>query len=746
MVDQQGRWEFEFDDVDRVTSRTDPASKEFSWAYDAVGRRTRETDADGGHTYFLYDAAGQMTGIRNPNAETFGFEYDDASRLVAKELASGATTYMDYDDANRLSGIIHAKSDDSIIASFAYERDSRGNPISEEDADGNVRYFGYDELSRLTSETWVVDDEVVAEKVYVYDAASNRTRLEEDGEPVVYYEYDARNAMTHVRPLGGTATDMEYNASGSLVKETAGDDVTYYVWTAEEMLDRVQMPDESWSYFEYDGDLRRWEKTDAGGTKLYRWDAGASGRPGLAVVQEADADGDTTAAFTHDQGATIMPGVGTILSVREGDDSRFVHTDGQGTTRKVTSAAEAVIAAYDLDAFGVLRSHTGAYSTPYLFTGKERDPAPSLDYFIARQYQAARGVFPSKDPVRWGTHNYSYVWGRPLTWADPTGLLTIPDLGGLAHLLRCLAQWQTEGRVALDCFWLCLTLPSLPWCPPQPPIFVPVDTPFPIQRPRPGPPPRPGPSPGPIVRPPAPGPRPIVRPPVPPSEGPWRPWPIGRPPDDGSGTGDDSGRGDGGGVITPPPGSCAAGKGAWPLPLGWGLGVDVHLFWLVHAGCQVITCGTPPCPHVFQSVCLSPTLPIDLSAGSIALLIPWRKGKDCTDYEGWSGGVQVTWNLYTWPVTPFGVGVSLDLQLGVVAQLPWPSKAINATAGLQVGAGIIGWPPRRLGRLLPSSVSGQLCCSWDLTAGHTIKECMNPVGLAIGAALLSILWRLSTWL
>ena len=139
---------------------------------------------------------------------------------------------------------------------------------------------------------------------------------------------------------------------------------------------------------EYDGDLRRWEKTDAGGTKLYRWDAGVSGPSihrtergtrddrGLAVVQEADADGDTTAAFTHDHGATIMPGVGTILSVREGADSRFVHTDVQGTTRNVTSAAEAVVATYDLDAFGVQRSHTGAYSTLYLFTGKERDPRP----------------------------------------------------------------------------------------------------------------------------------------------------------------------------------------------------------------------------------------------------------------------------------------------------------------------------------------------------------------------------------
>ena len=224
-----------------------------------------------------------------------------------------------------------------------------------------------------------------------------------------------------------------------------------------------------------------------------------------------------------------MPGVGTILSVREGDDSRFVHTDLQGTTRNVTSAAEAVIATYDLDAFGVQRSHTGAYSTPYVFTGKERDPAPSLDYFIARQYKGSRGVFSSKDPWRWGTHNYSYVWGRPMTMADPSGVFMIPDVGGLVHLLGCLAQWGAEHRVDLDCFGLCLMDPSLPWCPPEFPILVPVDTPLPIRSPRPGPPPSPGPSPGPIIGPPAPGPRPIVPPPA--------PGPPGGPIDGGGGTG-----------------------------------------------------------------------------------------------------------------------------------------------------------------------------------------------------------------
>jgi YD repeat-containing protein len=110
-----------------TTVRTDPASKSFEWAYDALGQRQRETDADSGHTYFDYDALARLATIKNPQAEEFGFGYDDASRLVRKTLASGALTYHSYDAAGRPSRIAHAKSDLTVIASYDYDRDVRGN-------------------------------------------------------------------------------------------------------------------------------------------------------------------------------------------------------------------------------------------------------------------------------------------------------------------------------------------------------------------------------------------------------------------------------------------------------------------------------------------------------------------------------------------------------------------------------------------------------------------------------------------
>ncbi len=233
------------------------------------------------------------------------------------------------------------------------------------------------------------------------------------------------------RPAGGTATTMEYNAAGSLVKETTGADVTYYVWGADEMLDAAQLPDESWNYFSYDGDQRRWQKTDTDGTKRYRWNAGTSGKPGLAVVQEADDSDDTTAQYTHDQGVTIMPGRRSRSSVPPAPQSpqgraRSPRVGRRGARSRQHRAAPPPTvsrgATYDLDAFGVLRGSTGAFTTPYLFTGKERDPGPGLDYFIARQYEPTLGVFLSKDPIPTPTWMYSYAHQRPLSAWDPEGL------------------------------------------------------------------------------------------------------------------------------------------------------------------------------------------------------------------------------------------------------------------------------------------------------------------------------------
>ncbi|MBD3176917.1 MAG: hypothetical protein GF320_17200, partial [Armatimonadia bacterium] len=420
-----------------IAVRTDPASKTFEWAYDALGQRQRETDADSGHMYFDYDALARLATIKNPQAEEFGFGYDDASRLVRKTLASGALTYHSYDAAGRPSRIAHAKSDLTVIASYDYDRARRSRiPGLRRPPRSRRRDSASDGPTCVSKWTRAEPDAarmcrdsggtVQDRKLYYYDPASNRERMEQDGQPTVYYHYDARNAMTQVDPAGGTATDMAYDAAGNLISETEGSDVTEYTWNADGLMERADLPSGLTNYFAYDGAHRRWPARPVfrppatpaiQSTRLrLRWahtrlwlDPGGARR----CTHVPD--------YTHDQGVTIMPGVGTILSVHEDSASHFFHTDAQGTTRTVTDPSEATEGAFDLDAFGVLRSQSGTFSTPYLYTGKERDPNPNLDYFVARQYAAPLGVFVSKDPLGPSEGWYLYVGASPMMKWDPEG-------------------------------------------------------------------------------------------------------------------------------------------------------------------------------------------------------------------------------------------------------------------------------------------------------------------------------------
>ena len=78
-----------------------------------------------------------------------------------------------------------------------------------------------------------------------------------------------------------------------------------------------------------------------------------------------------------------------------------------------------------------------------MFTGQERDGSTAqLNYFHARQYSAAMGMFMQPDPGNAGAditrpqswNAYAYVLGNPLVYTDPSGM-------GLSSLLGKLWNW-----------------------------------------------------------------------------------------------------------------------------------------------------------------------------------------------------------------------------------------------------------------------------------------------------------------
>src|SRR6185436_8364192 len=134
--------------------------------------------------------------------------------------------------------------------------------------------------------------------------------------------------------------------------------------------------------------------------------------------------------------ATMLTGLGM--------DQLFSRTTGEGTQSYLTDRLGSVIAlaggsgevdtSYTYEPFGVTSSAGDPSDNPFQFTGREND-GTGLQYNRARYYSPASARFISPDPlgITPGSPNvYSYVWGSPLDFTDPSGKIGIPSPGDIA--------------------------------------------------------------------------------------------------------------------------------------------------------------------------------------------------------------------------------------------------------------------------------------------------------------------------
>src|SRR5206468_3003993 len=79
------------------------------------------------------------------------------------------------------------------------------------------------------------------------------------------------------------------------------------------------------------------------------------------------------------------------------------------------------------DSFGNITAQTNsAIDTIFAFTGREHDEETGLQYNRGRYYDGEAGRWISEDPMVFGARDSNltrYVGNRPMTWADPSGLI-----------------------------------------------------------------------------------------------------------------------------------------------------------------------------------------------------------------------------------------------------------------------------------------------------------------------------------
>ena len=104
----------------------------------------------------------------------------------------------------------------------------------------------------------------------------------------------------------------------------------------------------------------------------------------------------------------------------------YHHQNALGSNIVLTDGKKNVLARYEYDVFGAVRSETGTSTNVRKFTGKEWEEDVKLYYYSARYYDPYIGRFTQRDPIGQGVNWYAYAMNNPLAFIDPTGLVPRP--------------------------------------------------------------------------------------------------------------------------------------------------------------------------------------------------------------------------------------------------------------------------------------------------------------------------------
>ena len=421
---------FTYDALNRLTSKTlTNWGKSISYSYDDAGNRTAMLDPDGGTTQYQYDGNNRLTQLTDPAGNTTSFTYDAAGRMTQQTNGNGTYVQYYYDDADRVDSVVHRDAGGSVLLRFGYTYDARGNRLSMTDLSGTHQY-SYDGSYRLDSVSYPGGDF----EYFLYDATGNRTQLVKNGIGTQYTYDDADRLQA-----AGSAT-FTFDNNGNLTSRTDSTGLTTYSYDGQDRLTQVTLPSGATVSYTYDPFGNRLTRTDTSGATVRYFLDGAN------PLMEMNTGGQTLARYTS--GLSMD----SWLSMTRNGQTYFYHQDALGSVKALTDGSQSVAASYDYEAFGSLRSQTGAVENPFTYTGREWDAEVGLYYYRTRYYDAEVGRFTKKDGYL-GTieqpaslNRYVYVEGNPIKFSDPQGAVKMdPELSRLLDELSNIRKKILQG-------------------------------------------------------------------------------------------------------------------------------------------------------------------------------------------------------------------------------------------------------------------------------------------------------------
>ncbi|HWS91618.1 MAG TPA: RHS repeat-associated core domain-containing protein [Mycobacterium sp.] len=134
---------------------------------------------------------------------------------------------------------------------------------------------------------------------------------------------------------------------------------------------------------------------------------------------------------------TFVYGLALISATDGSGNTSFYLPDGLGSTSQLTNSAGSVTDRYAYDAFGAMRSQSGATANDWRFTGQQNDQNANRGLYDlrARMYDPTLGRFLQRDsaPIRpslpQSLDPYPYVTNNPANFVDASGLWCPKDPG-----------------------------------------------------------------------------------------------------------------------------------------------------------------------------------------------------------------------------------------------------------------------------------------------------------------------------
>ncbi|MBC2116167.1 DNRLRE domain-containing protein [Listeria booriae] len=495
---------YAYDSDNKVTQFTDALGRKISYEYDANANQTKVTKPNDDTIESIYDSADRATGVKWNGQTAFSFQFDpNGNETKVTDVATGVVRDKAYDDADRITKqterggsvswtykdkpskdnkgktdkineVIVSQGAHNYKATYDYNAldqntkfsDGSRNYYLDYDEFGNVSHyingngvgtnFNYDATQKVREiQIGSKLGDSIFEESYTYDAASNRTAIDNKKAGKTSYEYDAINQLTKETLPDGTVKTYTYDGFGNRTKVTDssktkaidasyndgnqlttwnGDKLTYdtngnrlsddtytYTWNVMDQLTAITKKGETTPFatYKYDDDNRRLEKTVNGQTTRYYYDGDS-----IDVLYETDGAGTVQRQYVYSDS-----NIRTAMKI--GAKTVFYHYNAHGDVIALTNEAGDIVAEYSYDAWGNVLKATEttneAKQNPYGYAGYTYDKEISMYYLMARYYNPEQGVFITIDPDPGDDddpimmNGYNYVSNNPVMHVDPDG-------------------------------------------------------------------------------------------------------------------------------------------------------------------------------------------------------------------------------------------------------------------------------------------------------------------------------------